>query len=472
MKIAIPDIVVLLPGITGSVLAKDGKEFWAPSGGAVLRNLFSLGKALKQGLLADEDDWRAPDLGDGVKATQLMPDVHLLPGLWKIDGYGEIEKFLLTNFELTRNRNYFPFPYDWRRDNRASALLLRQQSERWLAEWRSRPGNEDAQLVLIGHSMGGLISRYFTEALEGWKDTRAVITFGTPFYGSLNALDFMVNGFEKKLGPISIDLSEAMRSMRSVHQLVPSYRCVYRNGTAATPMAADLPGWRPGWNIALSEFGREVEEAATANRADPAFVRNPTVYQPIVGTDQPTKQSAEVTGGSVRLAWDRGGEDEGGDGTVPLLSAALSGTEQQRTFAPEQHARLQNYNSMLAHLKGVLSSLYHVRVEDLRSTVTVWFSYRADDLYFADEPLVIELGTRSALDESLLPDVEAVVTFTDQTTGLAAITRPVIVTRNLARFEFGLLPAGTYTVQVTGSRAGTAPLSDVVAVAERTELEV
>ena len=38
------DLVILLPGITGSVLAnKAGKEVWAPSGGAVWRAITSFG---------------------------------------------------------------------------------------------------------------------------------------------------------------------------------------------------------------------------------------------------------------------------------------------------------------------------------------------------------------------------------------------------------------------------------------------
>jgi triacylglycerol esterase/lipase EstA (alpha/beta hydrolase family) len=52
-------------------------------------------------------------------------------------------------------------------------------------------------VVLVGHSMGGLISRYYVEVLGGRNDTHAVITFGTPFYGSLNAIDFLLNGFSK-----------------------------------------------------------------------------------------------------------------------------------------------------------------------------------------------------------------------------------------------------------------------------------
>ena len=192
-KIPVPDVVVLLPGITGSVLEKDGKEIWAPSAGTLLRTVITFGKTLKH-LEVEDDDWEQDDLGDGVRATRLMPDVHLLPGLWKVDGYDEMTRFLLTHFDLVEGRNFFRFPYDWRRDNRASARKLEKDAARWLAEWRDGSGNQKAQLVLIGHSMGGLISRYYVERLGGWRHTRAVITFGTPFYGSLNAVDFMLHG--------------------------------------------------------------------------------------------------------------------------------------------------------------------------------------------------------------------------------------------------------------------------------------
>jgi hypothetical protein len=70
--------------------------------------------------------------------------------------------------------------------------------------------------------------------------------------------------------------------------------------------------------------------------------------------------------------------------------AALSGTEDQRTFAPELHARLQNMESMLAHLNGVLSSLNQVRVEDLRSQATSWLSCTGDDVDLPDEPFTFQ----------------------------------------------------------------------------------
>ena len=47
------DVVVLLPGILGSVLQRDGKDVWAPTPGAVGRALWTLGRSVRS-LAADE----------------------------------------------------------------------------------------------------------------------------------------------------------------------------------------------------------------------------------------------------------------------------------------------------------------------------------------------------------------------------------------------------------------------------------
>src|SRR5690242_186917 len=113
----VADVIVLLPGITGSVLAKDGKDVWALSGGAIMRGLRSLGRNL-QHLRIQDDDPEVDDLGDGITAPRIMPDTHLIPGLWKIDGYSKMASTILDQLDVTRGSNFFEFPYDWRRDNR------------------------------------------------------------------------------------------------------------------------------------------------------------------------------------------------------------------------------------------------------------------------------------------------------------------------------------------------------------------
>ncbi|MEV7592075.1 hypothetical protein AB0O42_17465 [Streptomyces sp. NPDC089922] len=462
--IPMADVVVLLPGITGSVLTKDGKDVWAPSSAAVLGALASLGGSLRA-LELGEDDWRVDDLGDGVVADRLVPDLHTLPGLWKIDGYTAIERFLLDRFDLREGANYFPFPYDWRRDNRASARGLAARSRTWLDDWRRASGNSSARLVLVGHSMGGLVARYFVEALEGWRDTRAVVTFGTPFYGSLNAVEFLCNGFRKRIGPFEQDLTRLLRSLTALHQLVPVYRCVDGpDGRAVAPADAALPGWRPEWNRHLTEFFEETERAAAANRRDPAWESNQVVYHPVVGMDQPTRQSARIAGDRAESLMTRADRDEGGDGTVPKLSAALSGTEDARTFVPQKHGSLQNQDAMLDHLKGVLQSLHDIRVDDLRSAVTSWFSHRGDDLYLDGEPVVCEIGARSAFGADTLPEVTARLTVTARSTGVPVVDREVAVPREPRTFDLGPLPPGTYDL-VVGASADTAALSDVFVVA-------
>ncbi len=220
-KHAMPDIVVLLPGITGSVLKKNGKVVWGFSASTIGKALFTLGRTMERDLALPHDDRAADDLGDGIVADALMPDLHLLPGVWKIDGYGKIAEAIKANFEVTEGRNFFPFPYDWRRDNRVSARRLARAAHDWLAAWRASSGNANAKLILVGHSMGGLVIRYFLECMEGWKETRALVTFGTPYRGSLNALDGLANGLKK--GPL--DLSRLARQLTALYHLLPVYEC-------------------------------------------------------------------------------------------------------------------------------------------------------------------------------------------------------------------------------------------------------
>ena len=81
-----PDVVVCIPGITGSVLRKGNKDVWNISGGALLSALTTLGRSISD-LKLEDDPPDVDDLGDGITAPEVIRDVHLIPGLWRIDGY-------------------------------------------------------------------------------------------------------------------------------------------------------------------------------------------------------------------------------------------------------------------------------------------------------------------------------------------------------------------------------------------------
>jgi pimeloyl-ACP methyl ester carboxylesterase len=123
------------------------------------------------------------DPHDGVSATRLMTGLHLLPGLWAVDRYGRLVKGLKARFTLNevtadQSGNLLLFPYDWRLSNVVSAGMLAETASRELARWRKQTQNSDAKLVLICHSMGGLIARWFLEVLGGREMTRQLVTIG------------------------------------------------------------------------------------------------------------------------------------------------------------------------------------------------------------------------------------------------------------------------------------------------------
>ena len=74
------DVYVLVPGILGSVLEKDGKEVFGLTAEAGFRALFSGGHSIGDLRLGD-DPADVDDLGDGVRAARLAADAHLVPGL-------------------------------------------------------------------------------------------------------------------------------------------------------------------------------------------------------------------------------------------------------------------------------------------------------------------------------------------------------------------------------------------------------
>ena len=336
LKIQIRDMVIVLPGITGSVLQKDSRPLWAISGRSIWDVVRTSGSSL-EALQLNNDDPNVDDLGDGITATSVMDDFHLVPGLIKIvDGYTQLRKLIVERFEVIPGRledekpaNYFEFPYDWRRDNRVAARQLKALIDRKLPAWRTFSGAKDAKVLLIAHSMGGLICRYYLEVLnredrgrENWRDCKALITFGTPYRGSVKALKCLTEPYKK----LFVDLTGALRSFTSMYQLLPIYEAVKVGDEYKRARDVDgIPGIARERAAAGDSFYREIDDAVEARKGNADFQEHGYKIIPIVGTRQPTFQSAELANGRLTVThalpkivpsilWD-------GDGTVPRASA-------------------------------------------------------------------------------------------------------------------------------------------------------
>jgi len=456
-----PDIVVLLPGITGSELKKDGRVVWGWSGKALAANILSLGGQFRKDLSLVRDSPTEESLGDGITAERVIPDLHVFPGLWKIDGYTKVSDNIKDTFDVKEGQNFFAFPYDWRRDNRFSARMLQKKTTGWLRAWRKASGNANAKLILVGHSMGGLVSRYFIEVLEGWRDTRALITFGTPFRGSVNAVNSLSNG-EKKFGVL--DLTGLARTLTALYQLLPIYEC-YDAGDGRLQRvaeAADVPNIDGAKAKDALGFHREIEEAVDRHLRDTAYRESGYRTYPVVGYLQPTNQSARKSGAGVEILQTYQGNDEGGDGTVPRVSATP--IEQKDAagamFAATKHGSLQNADTVLTQLAGLMTGFY-IDSQKYRKPKTslkgVRLSLDNDDMYATDEKIVVRARPE--------PKGAALrARFVDVTTGKEVLRAPMKKqTGGWQTVEFKAPRAGAFRVTVSGDRE-VEPVNDVFEV--------
>jgi len=226
------------------------------------------------------------------------------------------------------------FPYDWRADLRDTAGQLATFLDRLLT------AIPNADLKLVCHSMGGVVTRFFLES--GKFATHPAIsrvslfaTFGTPHNGAPVAYAGAV-GLDKA---DFLSVSQTMLLANdprypSLYQLFPiaGHSFIWDSRTSAPlkNLAADDAQIvnQFGLNAQSLTAWRQLRQGLTGNRP------NGTRYFYVIGSRQQTL---------TRFSWDGVGLekielDDAGDGTVPLLGAMDTST--QSAFVGKSHVSL------------------------------------------------------------------------------------------------------------------------------------
>ena len=452
------DVVVVLPGIMGSTLGVRGKDgspaadnlFWAPSGGAVWDLLTRRNSILDHGLPEGIGDAHPEDR---VEPVGLMPDVHAIPGIWTpLKGYDVLVNQLrsLGYHEAAGSRpaNLVLAPYDWRLSNRYNGQHLATIVEPALDRWRAQGGQyADARLVFVCHSMGGLVARWYIERCGGHEVTRKLITLGTPWRGATNAIEQLVNGVRKGIGPLSINLTDFARSLPSLHQLMPEFACITDGSEFLKTPETTVPELRTEMVEDAMAFHTDLQESERA-RADSRGIAHL-----IVGIRQPTNTTVRLADGRAAVSESFGSENDYGDGTVPLTGAIGHDERLDTNLAvrvPENHSALQCNRFVLDQIQELLTAR-PVRRRDL-STVSV--RARVPDLVVEGEPLEVDVDPDVDADAGPLgagPPSTLVVTVSTEKGEVIAREVASLDGDGSGRASLGDLPPGTHTVTVSGA---------------------
>jgi pimeloyl-ACP methyl ester carboxylesterase len=342
------DAVIVIPGIMGSELVDitTGKTLWGLADANWYVSAWMTGQGLRN-LQVNDPDPEAERRR--VRATRLLRFPAFMPVLTGVEPY---TRLLERITQVVRHPAALrPFPYDWRLPVAHNAALLSRAIESHLTAWRwhaeSRgPGGVRARVVLVAHSMGGLLVQELARIPGALDEVRAIVTLGTPFLGSLDTVQMLSEGVGSPFPLPRKRLRTLARTLPSVYELLPAYRCVQDSGMLRHLTAGDL-GIAP--------------ESVASDRAATRILPLPG-HRCLVGLGQPTFQSMSLLSGNIEVyhgipdedtTSGAGMLDHSGDGTVYRYSAELRQAE--RTYVHQSHGALARSKEAMDHVCAVIS---------------------------------------------------------------------------------------------------------------------
>ena len=357
-------VVVVVPGIGGSVLAgPGGTPAWDLTAGQLIHAVTSTATL---------------DISRELTPLRLVDTLTVFRPWWVIPGYDGLAHHLRTRFgSRLRVVDYRPdadmpadvdvvrVPYDFRRSVADSADVLGRAVA-------AAVGTSGRQVVVVAHSLGGLVARYWIGPGGGWPQCRALFTLGTPYRGAPRALDWLVNG-AGTWGLRSKSATRMLRGWPSVFELTPQYPAVLMGGNPVEPV--DLPAevvrrcGEPEWDGGVDVLARlraaaqvHADIAAGWDRIPQDEVPGLSVY---FGRGHGTANRAVTRRGRLRVGkkdpqW-RGNVGWRGDGTVPAISAIPA----EWSRSPERAWALGERHGPMGSTAALLGQLVTVQGEDL-----------------------------------------------------------------------------------------------------------
>lgn len=436
------DAVVVVPGAMGSELMdQSGTVRWGLKPSVLA--LAWLTKTLD--ILHVTDDDMAG--GRRLRPTRLLRVPGYMPFLGGLEPYtGLLRRIAETAADP---RAVAEFPYDWRLSIEYNAPLLVRCCEEHLESWRAvvqaeRKGDPaDVRLVVVAHSMGGLITRYATQKLDLSVLLRQVITLGTPFYGAVKGVQMLATGED---APVPRQAARRLAlTCPGVFDLLPRYRCVLTTDGVRRLTVDDIAAIGGSAELATDASQRWERLGLAADDRSGSAVR----HLAVVGTEQPTLQSVELEAGEATFLESLAGINHAGDSTVYRQAAAPD--DQPAFVLPQRHGSLAKTPEALAFVADKL-----VGADTKPPLGTRPVGADIPDMAVAGRPVKVRV-TGNDIDP-----IGVSVKSTDIETGIPTKWHASTRVDGAMQYTHPGLPPGLHRIQVQAG--GYSPVTDMVLV--------
>jgi pimeloyl-ACP methyl ester carboxylesterase len=230
----------------------------------------------------------------------------------------------------------YVYPFDWRRGVTVAAAGLKGLVNEVLTETKAK------HVVIVAHSMGGLVTQAYIAEGGAEKVSRAV-TIGTPYWGAPKSLIALMNGYSNEFALESADkvfsppaVQKAVRNYTGLFWLYPStnygpWLQIVGGGFSSQPVGGKDVG---PWVTSLGGNAALLDRAEAGHEKLDGFKPEGVDYQIVVGTGLATITSMKIGVTPFEPEQFVQAKYGSGDSTVPARSQTQGAYPSTSTSGP------------------------------------------------------------------------------------------------------------------------------------------
>ena len=275
-------------------------------------------------------------------------------GVVKKAGVADIYGGVLGYLNKIAPGHVYALPYDWRKSPLIAKEALGVLVDEILKKTHAK------RVVLVGHSMGGLVLQSFISEPTNAEKVERAVTLGTPYWGAVKSHVALLTGKSNEVAtetlgldlfvkstvaeetegfggnPTANDLHLAAQNMQGLFWLYPAdeFGPWLQVIAPSYPAGFSKSSQIRAWVASLGANPQLISNAVAGHAAISGYPSNGVDFQVVAGAGTPTESALKIEENPASLTQPVTAWYMSGDGTVPLVSATEGASEGKSAAVP------------------------------------------------------------------------------------------------------------------------------------------